>query len=184
MCWSWWTRCSCARPAHIDLSASDMMYDCGAAEQQTEPRHVYKPQCCCLFTAEARPRLYRSLLILADIVTPPYLNSGTDGHFISASFSFAVAFSKNWFTFNLRHPWRPPPSSHLTFSLHFFCFDLKSPQQIGHRTWCVRGKTKCKFKSDWAHVVIQKMSFILMLMSQHTNHILFNKRKVQSVPGI
>lgn len=55
--------------------------------------------------------------------------------------------------------------------------------------WAVVGSGACKFKhaifavveqnetSAWAHVVIQKMSFILMLMSQHTNHILFNKRK-------
>lgn len=34
-----------------------------------------------------------------------------------------------------------------------------------------------------ARAVIRKMGFIHMLMSQHTNHILFNKRKARSVPG-
>lgn len=38
-------------------------------------------------------------------------------------------------------------------------------------------------KRRGARVVIQKMGFIHMLMSRHTNHILFDKRKAPSVPG-
>lgn len=138
----------------------------------------------------------RSLLrssLLAEIVTSPYLRAEIDVHFIcqssirhlskvdlrssissgtfqremkrlSDSFIKSKTKNKQLERRRLSSPSFPP---------HHAASSAKTLTQpdVGGRELTLK-----------VHVVIQKMSFI-HVMSQHTNHILFNKRNFQLVPG-
>lgn len=138
--------------------------------------------------------LLRSLL-LAEIVTLPYLRAEIDVHFIcqssirrlskvdlrsslsSGTFQREMKRLSDSFIKNKKSERRRLSSpSFFPIMLPALLKSVNQPDVGG------RESRNYNVLTLRVHVVIQKMSFI-HVMSQHTNHILFNKRNFQLVPG-